>query len=524
MAHFLDPRYHSSRKQTAMEGDMDWSFFPQYLRTDNYVKDLDYDSHLRDLMMDRRDNNVNQIESNTAPQSTNQIQRRLNIHTYGTANPTDPYTDEQPDLQFRWKDPRGVRDDNIEWDRYISKTKQMISNYDFAPSGNNYGDSGTFPPDIYQSQWNMSKNWLKALMKRFSTGLDTLNPRGLFAHDPTKVARIYYGALNSQDIPIQTTNDARIMSTLIPTDIQYRSDRVPTQDFGMGVYGHGIKSAGQLSLKQEIRGLLSGEIDDQLTRNVTLAPPIINDPTNAVSTILKNEHAIDSILQDQLSARNSRNAWIYNNGNNANNIRGEYTIEPSYDSTKTLLPSVGAVYVTDNDYRRNNVEYEPTNIISSAISSIKSRLNINEKRKIPQSFEDENTKESATVTVRRAEDRAEINRQRLAQEYVDNYSREHFTVPRPAYYGDSRKMVIPSDNISVDVYRNTSSNNTNKSSCTRKIRGNIITKDSSVVDTHFVSKNNNIIGNNVKLRGSILSDIIPNDDGFIEQRVTYAHK
>lgn len=371
MAHFLDPRYHSSRKQTGMEGDMDWSMFPQYLERPIDIRRENYYDYVRRLIQDRRDIPRVMNEHELPPKTTNQIKKRMNLHMYGSFNPIDPYTDDIKDFQFRGKDPNGIRLDNVRWDKYLDIAQKHAEEYDFAPSGTRIDDSGTNPPDLYQDKWNKSKNWLRVLYKNFREGLDTLNPRGLFRHDPDNIAMLYYGAINSHDIPIQTTNVARIMSTLIPTDVNYRSASVPTHDPNMGSYGHGVKSAGMLPMGAQQQSLYTGIYDDQLAQSITITPPVSRDPTGAITAILKNANALDRILSEQEVATQKRSAWVippeYNNKNLI------LTSTDAIDTQRTLIPHVQARITSS--YKNQKPMIHDT--------GIKSDTGINNRRQIP---------------------------------------------------------------------------------------------------------------------------------------------
>lgn len=355
MSNILDARYSSSVRQRSMEGDMDWSMFPNYLEPPTIVPDSDFNEYTRNLIQDRRDNIESSIEAYTPPLHLKQTNQKLMHHMYGTLNTTDPYTDEDFDTQFRGKDPRMWMIDNYSWNKYLEISKGIAQNYDFAPSGAFYGDSGTNPPDLLQSKMNQSKLWIQALYKNFQEGLDTLNPRGLYAHDPSKVATLHYGSLNSDDIPIQTLNVARRFSNYIAPDIHFRSFTEPTQIPGVGRYGHGIKSAGLMSLKQQIHALRDDVIDKQIFNNTKFIPPT-SDPH--VNTVLKNALAMDLILRDQEVMTNKQRAYMLP----ASMQQYLLTDTDMGSIQKTLLPSVNANIVPPpsrmnlNSFERDNIQ------------------------------------------------------------------------------------------------------------------------------------------------------------------------
>jgi hypothetical protein len=337
-------------KQTTHEGGISLDMFPRRFEAPTSIERDSYDVHMRKLMKDRRDVAESNIEAYTAPLSTNQINQRMTLHTYGALNTNDPWVDENFDTQFHSKDPNGVMLDNVQWQNYLRIARKHVENFDFAKSGAYNGDSGTYFLGQYLSDWNKSKLWLQSLYKNFKEGLDTLNPRGLFMRDKSKVPKLYYGALNSQEVPIQKTNIPQAISRIVPRDVHFRSATVPTQDPGIGAYGHGIKSAGHISLKQQERGIASGIVDEQISQNVTFNPPITRDPMNAVNTIMKNSLAIDDILQQQEIATNKKYSWIPHHP--------LMPINDTYDSytQQTLLPNVTAKFNTANNM--DNVQYE----------------------------------------------------------------------------------------------------------------------------------------------------------------------
>lgn len=299
-----DGEYKGTVTGRTRDGTMSLEFYKDDHNSTN-VKVPNYREYAKALLQDRKFTGNTTTEDETPPNNTKMIEQKLTFHMYGALNPTDPYTEEGVDSQFREKDPRGFSPSNYQWQNALAISKKIAENYDFAPTGDVNYDSGTNPPDKFQEKISNAFYILKSLLKNFASPLDNPRPYGLYKRDVTKVPEIRYsGEFESLQFPLPRDDVNR---KVIPqTDVKLRSLTKPDHVPGVSAYGLGIKASGLTTLKSQIDEIIFRSNAPQMENSIVIAP---SQPP-VVESVLKNALIIDRILDEQMIQDSKSNSWI----------------------------------------------------------------------------------------------------------------------------------------------------------------------------------------------------------------------
>jgi hypothetical protein len=360
MSSILDPRYKSSVNGRAVEGDISWDMFHGRQKKQLLIPITNFDKYIRSCLRDRRDINPSNIEAYTPPLSKNtRLNAHLTHHMYGTLQTNDPYTEDTPDTQIYEHDPRGFNLTNFPWKDSVSMSQNKMKTFDFGPSGAYTGDSGTTPQGDFQQKLADSRRRLQANMKNFQESQVTIDPRGLYRHDPNKVATVRYNSISNPSYPIQRFDSTR---QFVPQlDNNFRSLTESTQIPGTSKFGFQLQNSGLIPINNVINSIRDDQVNKQLTEKTKFIPK----QTVQMAHMLANSLAIDSMLKEQKVEYNRQTAWFLPKS------MAQYQINSTSTSPqKTLLPGVMGVQKTDQEMAKNNIEYEYPLRSSYSITSI----------------------------------------------------------------------------------------------------------------------------------------------------------
>lgn len=349
------PDYKTSVTGRDRSGTMNFKFFDN--KSSN-VRIPDIYNYQKAILQDYAYTGNSMTENETPPESTGMMDALLNFHTYGTLNPTVPFTEEGVDSQFRDRDPRGFNLDNIQWNDALEISKKKALNYDFAPSGDVVYDSGTISPHILQEKIANAFYMIKALYKNFTESLYNPRPHGLLHRDITQVPSIRYNNIFNDEFPIPLEDVNRKM--LPQSDVKFRSLTVPTHVPSISGYGMGIKANGLTTLGSQVNSIIYNSADPQMEGKVQLSP--VNN--KILSSVLKNSIVIEQLLNEQLKQNAVSTSWINNNNQSIIPFLKFDTIS---DHMQHVLSTFGYKYKEKYVNNNGKSKFEP--LLSQSISN-----------------------------------------------------------------------------------------------------------------------------------------------------------
>jgi hypothetical protein len=315
-------------------GDISRDMFPS--TPDSAFEDYDYREHLRRCILDRRDKPGSLMPYEERPNTNAWLTPVMNVHMYGATEPTDPYTDEQYDTQFRDIDPRGFSG-QYPWANFKDYNKFRIDKLDWARDGAMNDMDQIMSATEAANMRDVIKTRLRSLWKRFSESLMGMFPSGIFKTE--NAPRPYIFDHMSSRLYEGGFNEPREFGNVANPDIQFRSLNVPTEVVDISAMNQLPSSGLPPSMISEMQMIENPDMYDNLIdKYITLTPNRITNQDTIAQ--LKRIAFLDFILNEQSLNISNINSWIPPPNHIKRN--SEVDLQPSM-TVQTLDPNVKAV-------------------------------------------------------------------------------------------------------------------------------------------------------------------------------------
>jgi hypothetical protein len=173
--------YIGTRRGRSVSGDMGYEMFPEKYESSEHLlyedPDLVHDDH-RDTLKDFTPDNATLFESDEPRRNYGSVYR-MNIRDHGTPKSgTDPWRNEDFDIQFHDKDPRGFLTEQP-WNEYRRHIEAQLRRIDFKDDGDYSTTSGGVHPNTLYKNIRSAQAWVKSRMKIFSTSYESRHNGGV---------------------------------------------------------------------------------------------------------------------------------------------------------------------------------------------------------------------------------------------------------------------------------------------------------------------------------------------------------
>lgn len=180
--HFNSEMYQGTRRGRAAYGDIGFEMFSgKYEKTD-IIEDPDQvNSDRRETLKDYAPESTTLFAHEETRRNTH-ARERLNIREAGSRWTTEPWKNEDFDIQFHDKDPRGWSTEQP-WAEYRRQAEAQFRSIDFKDDGDYSTTSGAIHPNTMYKNIRSAQNWVKARLKIFETSWENQHPGGVGVYD-----------------------------------------------------------------------------------------------------------------------------------------------------------------------------------------------------------------------------------------------------------------------------------------------------------------------------------------------------
>lgn len=184
---------------------------------------------------------------------------RLHMQEGGARTLTDPYADEDFDIQFHDPDPRGYLTEQP-WHEYKHQMQSRFEQIDFKDDGDYSVPSEGIHPNQMYAQMRNTQNWIKARYKNFATSYENFHAGGVGMYD--KMSMTYQSNLEDttvrenkdwNDTTYNTPNALNISNYLHMGSKMWRVNSEPDQKVKIAAYGKLYGNNGLIPHETQLR-------------------------------------------------------------------------------------------------------------------------------------------------------------------------------------------------------------------------------------------------------------------------------
>lgn len=210
-----------TRKGRPTAGDITWGMFPDKLDRTDMIEDPFQIEELHRTTLSDFTPDAPTFE-HEKPRRNTFSREKLNLREGGARTLTDPYRNDDYDLQFYDKDPRGWSEEQP-WSEFNRQATARISQLDFKDDNDYSVPSQGIHPNTMNYNIRGAQNWLKSRLKIFETSYENLNMGGVGVYPD--VSKKYHS--NTED------------STVNSDVLDYDGEVIPTfKGFNISNYLH----------------------------------------------------------------------------------------------------------------------------------------------------------------------------------------------------------------------------------------------------------------------------------------------
>jgi len=267
-----------------------WNMFPEKTESTNYVEDPNALNLFNRDMLRYTGPDAPTFEYETKRDVT-YGRDRLHMQEGGARTLTDPYADEDFDIQFHDPDPRGYLTEQP-WHEYKHQMQSRFEQIDFKDDGDYAVPSEGIHPNQMYAQMRDTQNWLKARYKNFATSYENFHAGGVGMYD--KMSMTYKANVEDttvrenkdwNDVAYNTPNALNISNYLHAGSKMWRVNSEPDQKVKVAAYGKLYGNNGLIPHETQLRLL---ENDTVLKKSKTALPnkratKVMSDITNGTA-------------------------------------------------------------------------------------------------------------------------------------------------------------------------------------------------------------------------------------------------
>lgn len=189
--------YVGTRRGRAASGDMGFEMFPEkYEQTVMYEDPDQLNEDQRETLKDFTPDS-SRMFAYEEPRRTTYARDALNLRDGGARTTTDPWSNDDFDISFHDKDPRGWSTEQP-WKEYRRALETQLRMTDFKDDGDYSTTGGHIHPNTLYKSIRGAQDWVKARLKIFSTELTNQHPGGVGVY--ANISNVFKSEYEDQSI------------------------------------------------------------------------------------------------------------------------------------------------------------------------------------------------------------------------------------------------------------------------------------------------------------------------------------